>query len=277
MLTRAVPLPALAVPLPAIAAKLTHRLPRPRRPELVATEELLRRRDALPAGDPARAVLRAQAIEQNLPLANSLARRYAGRGELHEDLAQAAAIALIKAVDGFDPTRLVPFAGYAMPSIIGSLKRHFRDSAWAMRVPRSVQDLTREVATASEEIGQRLGRPATTTELAEQLQVPRTNVGIAIGARNAYRLASLNALVPGGGELGDSVGEVDPRYAIVDIHLTLAPLLSALPARERRILTLRYRDELSQARIAAEIGVSQMQVSRLLRQTLDRMRADLPD
>lgn len=240
-----------------------------------STEQLLRQRDDLPAGHPERGSIRARAIEENLPLAHRLARRYAGRGEPFDDLAQVAALALIAAVDRYDPSRYTPFIAFAVPTIRGALKRHFRDTAWAMRVPRSTQELTRELADATGELSQQQGRHPTTTELADHLHVTSDDLQAAIDALRVYHLASLNA--PHTAEAGvdrvDLLGEIDPRYAGVDDHLTLRPLLAALPPRQRHILTLRFFDNMTQTQIAAEIGVSQMQVSRLLKQTLARLRA----
>ena len=168
----------------------------PRRGRPVAasasTEELLCERDRLPAEHPDRAKLRARAIEMNLPMARRLARRYAGRGELLDDLAQVAAVALIKAVDGYDPSRQVPFDGFAVPSILGALKRHFRDTAWAVRVPRPIQELALKVPAVAEELGQQRGRTPTTAELADYLQVTVDDVLGAVGAWHNYRLPSLN-------------------------------------------------------------------------------------
>jgi len=240
----------------------------------VSTEELLSQRDRLPVEHPDGARLRATAIEQSLPMAVHLARRYAGRGELLEDLVQVAAIALINAVDRYDPSRQTPFAGFAVPSILGALKRHFRDSTWAMRVPRSIQELALRVRVAADELGQRRGSTPTSAELAEHLHVAVDDVLTAIGARQNYRLPSLNTPCPDTGtDFLDVVGGIDPRYASIDDHLSLQPLFVELPLRERRILTMRFYDHMSQTQIAAEIGVSQMQVSRLLRQTLARLRA----
>lgn len=242
------------------------------------TEQLLRQRDDLPADHPDRAKLRARVIGENLPMANRLARRYAGRGELLDDLAQVAALALIKAVDGYDPSRQTPFAGYAGPSILGALKRHFRDTAWGMQVPRSIQELARDVATATGELSQQRGRLPTPAELADHLHVNVDDLLAAISASQAYHLASLNAPYPGtsGADLIDLIGGIDPRYASVDDHLSLRPLFAALPLRERRILTMRFYNQMSQTRIAAEVGLSQMHVSRLLRQSLARLRAGMP-
>jgi RNA polymerase sigma-B factor len=242
------------------------------------TGQLLRQRDRLPTGHPDRAKLRARVIETNLPLARHLARRYAGRGEPLDDLTQVAALALIKAVDGYDSSRQVAFASYAIPSMLGALKRHFRDTAWAIRVPRSIQELTLEIATATADLSQQLGRTPTTTDLAHHLQVRVDDVVLAIAAAKSYQLSSLNTSCAAGGnggrtELIDLLGDLESRYACVDNHLLLRPLFAALPLRERRILTMRFFGDMSQAQIAAEIGISQMHVSRLLTQSIARLRA----
>jgi RNA polymerase sigma-B factor len=244
------------------------------------TGQPLRERDRLPAGHPDRAKLRARVIEANLPLARNLARRYAGRGEPVDDLTQVAALALIKAVDGYDPSRPVAFASYAVPSIIGALKRHFRDTAWAMRVRRRTQELTLDLATATAELSQHLGRTPTITDLAHHLHVTADDVTVAVTAAQCYQLASLNTSYPGAAnddrvELIDLIGDTDPRYTHVDNQLLLEPLFAALPLRERRILTMRFFGDMSQAQIAAEIGVSQMHISRLLTQSLTRLRAGM--
>jgi RNA polymerase sigma-B factor len=240
---------------------------------------LLRQRDGLLAGHPERGKLRARAIEQNLPLANRLARRYAGRGELVDDLAQVAALALIKAVDSYVPSRDVPLAAYAVPSILGALKRHFRDTAWAIRVPRPIQELAQDVPTATGHLRQLPGRSPTPTELANHLRVSVDQLWAAVDAWHVYRLASLNA--PPASGIGadriDLIGGTDPRYAHVDDNLTLQPLVAALPARQQRILTMRFYDHMTQTQIATEIGLSQMHVSRLLKRILAQLRAAMPD
>lgn len=152
------------------------------------TEQLLRQRDDLPAGHPERAELRTRVIEENLPLADRLARRYTGRGEPLDDLTQVAAFALIKAVDGYDPSLRSPFARYAVPSILGALKRHFRDATWGVRVPRRTQELTRDIATATGELSQQRGRCPTHAELADHLHVSAVDILAAVGASQAYRL-----------------------------------------------------------------------------------------
>ena len=244
---------------------------------VMPTEELLCQRNRLPAEHPDRANLRARAIEMNLPMAGRMARRYAGRGELRDDLTQVAALALINAVDRYDPSKQVPFAGFAVPSILGALKRHFRDTAWAMRVPRPMQELALKVPVAADELGHQRGRTPTTTELADHLQATVDDVRAAVGAWHNYRLPSLNTPHPEtGADWGDVIGGIDPRYASIDDNVSLQPLVAELPLRERRILTMRFYEHMNQTQIAAEIGVSQMQVSRLLRQTLARLRAAMP-
>jgi RNA polymerase sigma-B factor len=239
------------------------------------TEHLLRVCNGLPAAHPDRGVLRARAIENNLPLAAALARRYAGRGERLDDLVQVAALALVKAVDGYDPDRTGRFISYAVPTITGALKRHFRDTAWGMRVPRSAQELFLELSAATGYLTHLRGRPPTFVELAEHLHVSIDALLAAARAGQAYRLPSLNASAVRDGttELIDLIGADDPQFSGVDDHLTLRSLLAALPLRERRILTMRFYDEMTQTRIAAEIGISQMHVSRLLRHALDQLRA----
>jgi len=241
------------------------------------TEQLLRARGRLPVGHAHRDVLRTRAIEDNLALAGGLARRYAGRGERYDDLRQVAALALVKAVDGYDPDRSTPFVSYAAPTIIGALKRHFRDTAWGMRVPRSTQELLHAIPAATGHLTHLRGRLPTPVELAEHLSVNIDVLLAATAAGQVYRLPSLNEPVVGcdSAELVDLIGAVDPRYDDVDDHLALRPLVAALPPRERRILAMRFYDEMTQDRIGAELGISQMHVSRLLRQTLAQLRAGL--
>lgn len=246
---------------------------------LGATEQLLRIRGQLPAAHPDRDVLRARAIEDNLPLANRLAWRYAGRGERYDDLVQVAALALVKAVGGYDPDRTTPFVGYAVPTIIGALKRHFRDTAWGMRVPRSSQELLLQIPAATGHLTHLRGRTPTSVELADHLSVTIDVLLAAMSAGQAYRLPSLNESVVGHDttELIDLIGAADPHYSSVDDPLALGPLLAALPVRERRILIMRFCDEMTQSRIAAELGLSQMHVSRILKRSLDQLRTALLD
>jgi len=242
-------------------------------------EELLRRRSDLPIGHPDRATIRAEVVEEYLPMARRLARRYGGTGELSEDLAQVAALALVTVVGRYDPDRRVPFVGYAVPTIIGALKRYFRDSTWAMRVPRGTKAAVLQLRTAAADLSHLRGRPPTPTELAAHLHVRVDDVWAATLAAQAYRLESLDTPRmrddPRGGDSLAALGAIEPRYAKIDDELAVRALMAGLPARERRVLTMRFYDEMSQASIATELGMSQMQISRLLRQTLTRLRLDL--
>ncbi|PWU50400.1 B/F/G family RNA polymerase sigma-70 factor [Micromonospora sp. S4605] len=241
------------------------------------SEQMLRRHAALSRDDPDRTRLRTRIIEGNLPLASRLARRYSGRGEPYDDLAQVAALALVRAVDGFDARRGVKFSSYAVPTIVGALRRHFRDTTWAMRVPRRAQELNSMVRAATAELTQRQDHHPTTAELADHLDVSVNDVLAALTASQAYRLASLNAPhhKADDTETIELIGAVDPGYAGVDDHRTLLPLLAKLSPRERRILAMRFYRHMTQARIATEVGISQMQVSRLLRRALTQLRAGM--
>jgi RNA polymerase sigma-B factor len=249
-------------------------------PRVGIDEALLRRLAALPADDPARSWLRGRVVEANLPVARTLARRYQRRGVPIEDLTQVAVLALLGAVDRYDPARGCSFVGYAVPSILGALRRHFRDAGWMMRVPRPVQELRAEMEQARGTLEQRLGHSPNCRELAAHLHVPEAEVLVAQAAAIAYRPDSLNVpvIIGGdGGELLDLVGTDDARYEAIDNHLTLRPLIAALPDRERRILGLRFVHGLSQAEIAADVGISQMHVSRLLNRTLTTLRSGMRD
>jgi RNA polymerase sigma-B factor len=242
-------------------------------------EELLRQRAHLAAGNPDRAVLRARCIEASLPLARRLAARYRGRGEPLDDLYQIAALGLIKAVDGYDPTRQVAFSSYAVPTIVGLLKRHFRDTTWRIRVPRRVQELAVRIGPTSARLAQQLGRSPSLTELAAQLDAAKEDVAAALDAWRLRRPEPLEALSATGGQerrpIIETIGAIDARLeAVADRHL-LHPLLAALPNRERRILAMRYVGDLTQIEIAAQVGLSQMHVSRLLVRTLRLLRVGL--
>jgi RNA polymerase sigma-B factor len=226
-----------------------------------------------------RAILRRQAIEKHLPMAHRLARRYTGRGVETDDLGQVAALGLIHAVDRYDPSRQVPLAGYAAPTIVGSLKRHFRDQGWAMRVPRATQELSMRVSGAIDPVGQRHGRTPTAADLAEHLGVPVTDVVTATAAHHAYRLSSLDEIRSGSeagrSDLASRLGVSDVAYERIDNRLALRSALATLTAPTRHILALRFIDELSQTQIADKIGVSQMHVSRLLKKALTQLRIQL--
>ena len=242
-------------------------------------QRLLLQRADLPAGHPDRAGLRVSGIEAGLPLARCLAVRYRGRGVPLEDLYQVAALALVKAVDGYDPTRQTAFTSYAVPTILGALKRYFRDTTWQLRVPRRVQALALHIAQHSASLTQRLGRSPTLAELAAHLHAAEPDVAIALNAWQARYPDSLEAMTSDGGQqrrpLMDTLGGIDPRLDAIADRLTLRPLLAALPVRQRRILAMRYVGEMTQAEIATQIGVSQMHVSRLLAATLTQLRTGM--
>jgi RNA polymerase sigma-B factor len=244
-----------------------------------AVQRLLLQRADLPAGHPDRAGLRVSGIEAGLPLARCLAVRYRGRGVPLEDLYQVAALALVKAVDGYDPTRQTAFTSYAVPTILGALKRYFRDTTWQLRVPRRVQTLALHLAPYSASLTQRLGRLPTLAELAAYLNVAEPDVAIALNAWQARYPDSLEAITSGGGQqrrpLIDTLGGIDPRIDAIPDWLTLRPLLAALPLRQRRILAMRYFGEMTQAEIATQVGVSQMHVSRLLAAALTQLRTGM--
>jgi len=222
------------------------------------------------SADPARTRLRASTIEWYLPVAAHLARRYSYRGEPVADLIQAAAIGLIKAVDRYDPSRGVPFTSYAYPTILGEIKRHFRDTTWAVRVPRGLQEGRAHLATTMETLAGQLRRIPTTADLATALGIGITEVGELQRVAEAYRPSSPHRLTSEGEEssLLDEIGGNDPGFDSVDQRLTLRMLLTELPARDQHILRLRYGGGLTQTEIATQIGVSQMQISRLLKRSL---------
>jgi RNA polymerase sigma-B factor len=237
---------------------------------------------ALPSGHPHRPVLRARVIEAWLGWAQRHAQRYAGRGQPGDDLRQVAALALVKAVDGYDPRRGDSFPAYATPTILGELKRYFRDHTWALRVPRHVQELGLAMPAAREGLEQQLRRAPTVDELAAHLDVGPDDISDALGAHYHYCLISLNAPCnavggDGGGEVGDLCGQTDPALESTADRIALGPALSALPARERKILTLRFFGNMTQSQIAAELNLSQMHISRLIAQALVRLRTVLTD
>jgi len=221
---------------------------------------------------------RDELVARYLPLAEYLARRFSGRGEAMDDLVQVASMGLLHSIDRFDPDRGVRFTTYASATIVGELKRHFRDKGWAVRIPRRMQELSLEMNRVMPQMAQTLGRMPTISELAAHLEVGVDEVVEAMDAAQAYSTTSLDAPV-GEGELtpGDLLGEDDPSLAMLDEWSDVAPALASLPARERRVLYLRFYEGKTQSEIAADIGVSQMHVSRILSQTIEKLRAATRD
>jgi RNA polymerase sigma-B factor len=219
------------------------------------------------------AALRERLVNAHLGLATTLASRFASRQEAHDDLHQAALLGLLHAVDRFDPTKGVQFTTFAWATITGELKRHFRDRTWGLRVPRRVQELYLVTAEAMDALTNSLGRSPTVAELADRIGASEEDVLEALEARSAYRLASIDTPVSGDGDdTTMQLGDDDPAYGVVEQRSILADLVNRLPAREREIIHLRFNEELTQAEIAARVGVSQMHVSRLLSNSLGKLR-----
>jgi len=221
--------------------------------------------------------LRDALVTEHLPLANQLARRFAYRGEPHDDLVQVASVALIHAVDRFDPDRGVEFVTFATRTILGELKRHFRDHGWAVRAPRRIQELYLEVGHAVDTLTQELGRSPTIGELAVATGSTEEDVLESLEASRGYRASSIDAADREDGRLAVQLGTLDAALTGVEERSVVSPALERLTGRERRILSLRFEDGLSQSEIAAVVGVSQMHVSRLLRRSLAVLRSGLPD
>jgi RNA polymerase sigma-B factor len=216
---------------------------------------------------------RERLAERFLPLAQHLAGRFAGRGEGRADLTQVASLGLVHAIDRFDPDRGVRFSTFATVTIVGELKRHFRDRGWSIRVPRALQEAALLVNKTVVVLSQELGRSPTVDEIAERSELSVEAVLEALEAVQAYTTSSLQApLGEDGATAGDLLGADDPRLSISDEWMTLAPALQRLPERERRILFLRFFKDMTQTEIAEELGISQMHVSRLLTQTLAQLR-----
>jgi RNA polymerase sigma-B factor len=217
-------------------------------------------------------------VERFLPLARQLARRYQRAEEPLEDLIQVAALGLIKAIDRFNPDRDVAFSSYAVPTILGELKRHFRDRTWAVRVPRDLQELALKVDRAVSELSRESHRSPSVTQISQRVGASEEQVLEALEASGAYRATSFDAPRPGGDEdlgdsLGDAVGLLDTGFGLAEDRATLDRLMQSIGPREREVLRLRFVEDMTQAEIGEHIGVSQMQISRLIRQSLARLRA----
>jgi RNA polymerase sigma-B factor len=221
--------------------------------------------------------VRDELVEMHLPLVEYLARRFRNRGEPLDDLIQVATIGLIKSVDRFDTERGVEFSTYATPTIVGEIKRHFRDKGWAIRVPRRLQELKLALTKATSELSQKHGRAPTVGELATHLMLTDEQILEGLESANAYSAISLDS--PDGGDdapaVADTLGHIDDALEGVEYRESLKPLLEKLPAREKRILLLRFFGNMTQSQIATELDISQMHVSRLLARTLTQLREGL--
>ena len=236
---------------------------------------LLQEYAALAHDDPRRDALRDELVTGYLPVAQHIARRFNNRGEPLDDLVQVATVGLINAVDRFSPERGSDFFSFAVPTISGEVRRHFRDLGWSMRVPRRLKDLHVSINSAVAHLAQDLGRAPKPTEIAEQLGVPVSDVLEGLEASEAYRSSSLDEMLSseqGSATVGELVGEADAELDRVDFRQALRPVLAELGERERTIVLLRFFGNLTQTQIADQVGISQMHVSRLLAQTLDHLR-----
>ncbi|MDT0386942.1 RNA polymerase sigma factor SigF [Streptomyces dubilierae] len=246
-------------------------------PDRSGAREMFLKLRTLSSGSPEYAELRNQLVRMHLPLVEHLARRFRNRGEPLDDLTQVATIGLIKSVDRFDPDRGVEFSTYATPTVVGEIKRHFRDKGWAVRVPRRLQELRLSLTTATAELSQLHGRSPTVHELAEKLAISEEEVLEGLESANAYSTLSLD--VPDTDDespaVADTLGAEDEALEGVEYRESLKPLLEDLPPREKRILLLRFFGNMTQSQIAQEVGISQMHVSRLLARTLAQLREKL--
>jgi RNA polymerase sigma-B factor len=242
------------------------------------SRDLLEELSVLSADEPRREDVRSRLVTIHQPLVEHLARRFRNRGEPYDDLVQVATIGLIKAIDRYDPARGVEFSTYATPTIVGEIKRWFRDKGWAVRVPRRLQEMRLEIGSATGALTQELGRSPTVAELAGRIGASEDEILEGIESAAAYSTLSLDA--PEGSESDgpsvlDMLGAEDEALEGVENREALKPLLAGLPERERRILLLRFFAGMTQSQIAVEVGISQMHVSRLLARTLVRLREGL--
>jgi RNA polymerase sigma-B factor len=219
-------------------------------------------------------------VERFLPLARQLARRYQRGGEALDDLVQVASLGLLKAIDRFDPSRETAFSSFAVPTILGELKRHFRDKGWSVRVPRDLQELAVRVDRVGEELARELGRAPTPAEIGERVNATSEQVLEAREAAGAYRAVSLDRPRDDDEEgegVADSVGAEDPGFGLAEDAATVERLMRVLSDREREVLRLRFAEDLTQSEIGQRVGVSQMHVSRLIRQSVARLREAAED
>jgi len=249
-------------------------LPSPGVEEQLAGERALLNRYA----EDQSAAVREELVERFMPLARRLASRYAGGAEPYDDLVQVASVGLVKAIDRFDPERGTAFSTFAVPTILGELKRHFRDRGWSVHVPRDVQERILKVERALAELPARLGRAATIADIAERLGVSDEEVLEAMHASQGHHAVSLDAASTlADGEdpapLGERIGEADLGFDTVEYGAAIEPALAEISERDRRVLHLRFVEDMTQSEIADQVGVSQMHVSRILRSTIEHLRS----
>ena len=232
----------------------------------------------LDEGSPQFTRQRDRIVERCLPLADHIARRFDGRGESRDDLVQVARVGLVNAVIRFDVDAGSDFVSFAVPTIMGEVRRHFRDNSWSVKVPRRLKELHLRLGAATAEMSQRLGRAPTPTELAAELEMDRDEVVEGLVAGSSYNTMSIDGGGTGSEEapaIADTLGDVDANLDRIENREALRPLLASLPERERTVLVLRFFESLTQTQIAERVGISQMHVSRLLSQTLAKLREGL--
>ncbi|HEY7824840.1 MAG TPA: SigB/SigF/SigG family RNA polymerase sigma factor [Acidimicrobiia bacterium] len=227
------------------------------------------------ASDAERAMVRDELIEMHLPLVRHVARRYADRGEPMDDVVQAGSLGLVQAVDRFDPDRGIAFASFAVPTIIGAIRRHFRDSTWTIKVPRKAQELRGRIDSAHDALAQELGRSPTVAEIATRAEVDAQDVLDSMEISHARTLRTLEAQGDDEVPLAERIGNTDSAITDIEDQETVQRMLATLPAREREIVALRFFTGLSQSQIAERVGLSQMHVSRLLSRSLQQLRTQL--
>ena len=240
-----------------------------------ADREMFEQLAALEAGTSEHEALRAALIERHLPLVTFMARKFADRGEPLDDLIQVGTIGLIKAIDRFEISKGFEFSTFATPTIVGEIKRHFRDKTWAVRVPRRLQELGASVTKATTELTQKLDRSPTPKEIAKHLGITVDDVAEALESNAAYSTVSLDVTSETSTSIGETFGALDEALEGVEYRDSLKPLLAQLDDREKRILQMRFFDNLSQSQIATELGISQMHVSRILNKVLTHLREGL--
>ena len=259
------------LPIPELTLTYTH--PRPEPAEQRTRED---RRLLLAYHRHGDKAARDELVNRFMPLARQLARRYQRASEPMDDLVQVASIGLVKAIDRFDPERGTAFSSYAVPTILGELKRYFRDSAWAVHVPRGMQERVMQVNNVMAKMVRDTGRSPTAAEVATEIGTEPEAVLEALEAAVAYDSVSLESPRVGdvldGESYAESVGAIDERYELIEYSAAIAPTVKALPERDRLVLELRFVEDLTQSEIAERIGVSQMHVSRLIRRALTRLR-----
>ena len=240
-----------------------------------ADREMFEQLAALEAGTSEHEKIRAALIERHLPLVTFMARKFADRGEPLDDLIQVGTIGLIKAIDRFEISKGFEFSTFATPTIVGEIKRHFRDKTWAVRVPRRLQELGASVTKVTNELTQKLDRSPTPKEIAKHLGITVDEVAEALESNSAYSTISLDITSDTSTSIRDTFGALDEALEGVEYRESLKPLLAQLEDREKRILQMRFFDNLSQSQIATELGISQMHVSRILKKVLTHLREGL--